>query len=144
MWLAESREWGFNTSWIALAAVVVGFLVTRLIEAMNAVDDEETASANRAGELDDLRDDEPPLPAQRAEEFDYDEDLAAVGSGADPWSTEQDRADPFGPSGAFDDLRAPARDDDLRAPARDDYGYDTPGQHGNRYDDADGRYGRFR
>ncbi|GAB3648233.1 hypothetical protein GCM10028833_13630 [Glycomyces tarimensis] len=133
MWLAESRGWDFDPSWIALAAVVAGFLVTRFVEAMNTPDEEEIASSSRAGAVDDLRDDEPVVPQQRSEEYEeYDEDLAAVGSGGDPWATTGSMprvgADPFGASGAFDDLRE----------SRPGDGYEAPG--GARYDDTERRF----
>ncbi|MEU6858087.1 hypothetical protein AB0B28_04300 [Glycomyces sp. NPDC046736] len=140
MWLAESRGWSFDPSWIALSAIVAGFLVTRLVEAMNTVDEEEVASTSRAGSLDDLREDDP-RPGdtgsfdrtgsfERTDSFErYDDDLADLGSGGDPWSTGSGAipkagaaADPFGASGVFDDLR--------------DNGY------GNRFGDGDRRHGR--
>jgi len=126
MWLAEGRGWGFDPSWIALSAIVAGFLVTRLVEAMNTVDDAEVASTSRAGSVDDLRDDDP-RPDRTGEFERYDEDLADLGSGgSDPWATNTGgiptttggipkagaAADPFGASGVFDDLRD----------ARDGYG----------------------
>ncbi|THV28004.1 hypothetical protein [Glycomyces paridis] len=128
MWLAQARGWSFDPSWIALSAIVAGFLVTRLVEAMNTVDEAEAASTSRAGSLADLREDDP-LPADRTDSFErYDDDLADLGSGGgDPWSTTggiPKTADPFGASGVFDDLRdnqggygtrfGPATDDDRR------------------------------
>ncbi|WP_035701541.1 hypothetical protein [Glycomyces tenuis] len=130
MWLAESRGWSFDAGWIGLGAIVAGFLVTRLVEAMNTPDEADVASSSRAGEVSDLREDEPAAPQERDELYEeYDEDLAAVGSGGDPWATTGSMprvgADPFGASGAFDDLRQTHPGD----------GYD-----GARYDDADRRY----
>ncbi|GAB3228687.1 hypothetical protein GCM10027447_21170 [Glycomyces halotolerans] len=135
MWLAEARGWNFDPGWIALGAIVLGFLVTRLVEAMNLPDEDELAFSNRAGEVDDLREDDP-IPAQRDGDYEqYDEDLAAVGSGGDPWATTGSMprvgGDPFGASGVFDDLRDPRADD---------YGYESHG--GARYDDGDRRFGR--
>ncbi|WP_026925386.1 hypothetical protein [Glycomyces arizonensis] len=132
IWLAESRGWSFDTGWVALGAIVAGFLVTRLVEAMNTPDEDDLASTSRAGDVTDLRDDDPVVPPEREEAYEeYDEDLAAVGSGGDPWATTGSMprvgADPFGASGAFDDLRESRGD-----------GYDAPG--GARYDDADRRY----
>ncbi|PRY59097.1 hypothetical protein [Glycomyces artemisiae] len=130
MWLAEARGWGFDPSWIALSAIVAGFLVTRLVEAMNQVDENEAASTSRAGSVDDLREDDPRDTGSYER---YDDDLADLGSGGESWSTStggirtnttggipKQPADPFGASGAFDDLR-------------DGYG--------NRFDN-DRRYGR--
>jgi hypothetical protein len=128
MWLAEGRGWGFNPSWIALGAIVAGFLITRLVEVMNTADDNEAASTRRAGTIADLREDDPP-PAERGRtdaasvnEFgEYDEDFAGLGSG-DPWTNtggirttgaipkQGAVADPFGASGVFDDLRDTPRD----------------------------------
>jgi hypothetical protein len=111
MWLAESRGWSFDPSWIALVAIVAGFLVTRLVEAMNTVDEAEAASTSRAGSVEDLREDDP-RPDRTGEYERYDEDLADLGSGGDPWATGTGglpkagaAADPFGASGVFDDLR---------------------------------------
>ncbi|MFC3492205.1 hypothetical protein [Glycomyces rhizosphaerae] len=120
MWLAEGRGWGFDPSWIALGAIVAGFLVTRLVEAMNTVDESERASTRRAGSLADLHDDDP-QPGERDRTEDYDEDFAGLGSG-DPWTDtggfrttggipkQGAGADPFGASGVFDDLRDAPRD----------------------------------
>ena len=136
--LAEARGWGFDPGWIALCAIVAGFLVTRLVEAMNTPDEEELASSSRAGEIDDLRERDPADPDRQDELLaEYDEDLAAVGSGRDPWATTtggipRAGADPFGASGVFDHLRETDR--------RDDYGHEPP--DGPRYDDADRRFGR--
>ncbi|GAA2301177.1 hypothetical protein GCM10009853_066980 [Glycomyces scopariae] len=114
MWLAEARGWSFDPSWIALGAIVAGFLVTRLVEAMNQVDEVEAASTSRAGSVDDLRDEDPRDTGSYER---YDEDLADLGSGGDPWTNTggirttggipkaAPAADPFGASGAFDDLR---------------------------------------
>ncbi|WP_100448754.1 ABC transporter permease [Glycomyces xiaoerkulensis] len=136
MWLSEARGWSFDPSWIALGAIIAGFLVTRLVESMNTPDEDELASTGRAGEVGDLREDEPPLPPQREGGYDdYDADFAAVGSGGDPWSAtgSMPRAgDPFGASGAFDDLRDPR--------LGGEYGYEAHG--GPRYDDGRGRFGR--
>jgi len=120
MWLAEGRGWGFNPSWIALAAIVAGFLITRLVEVMNTADENEAASTRRAGTLADLRDDDP--PAAEPDRTDaFDEDFAGLGSG-DPWTNtggirttgsipkQGAAADPFGASGVFDDLRDAPRD----------------------------------
>ncbi|WP_030161027.1 hypothetical protein [Glycomyces sp. NRRL B-16210] len=134
MWLAQARGWTFDPSWIALSAIVAGFLVTRLVEAMNTVDEEEAASTSRAGSLADLHEDDP-LPADRTDSYEqYDEDLADLGSGGDPWAVSggipqagTPAADPFGASGVFDDLR------------------DTQGGYGTRFGpatDNDRRYGR--
>jgi ribose/xylose/arabinose/galactoside ABC-type transport system permease subunit len=136
MWLAEGRGWGFNPSWIALGAIVAGFLITRLVEVMNTADENETASTRRAGNLADLREDDPPAAerdradAVSVNEFgEYDEDFAGLGTG-DPWTNtggirttgsipkQGAAADPFGASGVFDDLRDTPRD-----------GYGTP-RHG--------------
>ncbi|WP_112138307.1 hypothetical protein [Glycomyces dulcitolivorans] len=121
MWLAEARGWSFDPSWIALSAIVAGFLVTRLVEAMNQVDEAEAASTSRAGSVDDLRDEDPRdrSSGDTGQYERYDEDLADLGSGGDPWITNTGGirtgntggipkpapADPFGASGAFDDLR---------------------------------------
>nr|BFF23277.1 hypothetical protein GCM10025732_12420 [Glycomyces mayteni] len=117
MWLAQARGWSFDPSWIALSAIVAGFLVTRLVEAMNQVDENEAASASRAGSVDDLREEDPRDTGSYER---YDEDLADLGSGGESWSTgtggirtgagttggiPKQPADPFGASGAFDDLR---------------------------------------
>ncbi|GAA2144538.1 hypothetical protein [Glycomyces algeriensis] len=124
MWLAEGRGWSFDPSWIALGAIVAGFLVTRLVEVMNAADEVEAASTRRAGSIDDLREDDPPAERERTDAFDqYDEDFAGLGSGGDPWTTntgglrttgsipkQSATADPFGASGVFDDLRDAPRD----------------------------------
>jgi len=150
MWLSESRGWSFDPSWIALGAIVAGFLVTRLVEAMNTVDDAEAASTSRAGSVDDLREDDPRPDRtdsmRNTGEYErYDEDLADLGSGGDPWSTNTGgiptggisttggipkaaAVDPFGASGAFDDLRDSPRD-----------GYGT--RFGSA-SDTDRRYGR--
>lgn len=133
MWLTESRGWDFDAGWVGLGAIVAGFLVTRFVEAMNTPDENEIASSSRAGEVADLREDEPlaPQEPQDAVYEEYDEDLAAVGSGGDPWATTGAMprvTDPFGASGAFDGLRGPGPGD----------GYETQG--GARYDDADRRY----
>ncbi|MCH7229481.1 hypothetical protein L0U85_01185 [Glycomyces sp. L485] len=133
MWLAEARGWDLNPSWIALGAIIAGFLVTRLVEAMNDTDEAELASSSRAGAVDDLREDDPAVPDQPDGGYqEYDEDLAAVGSGGDPWSTtgSMPRAgdDPFGASGVFDDLREPNPRD----------GFESSG--GARYDDAERRF----
>lgn len=124
MWLAEGRGWSFDPSWIALVAIVAGFLVTRLVEVMNTADENETASTRRAGSVADLREDDPP-PAERERTEtldDFDEDFAGLGSGRDPWSNtggmrttggipkQGAAADPFGASGVFDDLRDSPRD----------------------------------
>lgn len=133
MWLAQARGWTFDPSWIALSAIVAGFLITRLVEAMNTVDEEEAASTSRAGSLADLHEDDPLPPDDRTDAYErYDEDLADLGSGGDPWSVSGaipqaggQGADPFGASGVFDDLRdthqggygtrfGPAPDDDRR------------------------------
>lgn len=148
-WLSEARGWSFDPGWIALSAIVVGFLVTRLVEAMNTPDESEFESTSRAGEVGDLRETEPlesetgqfttRPPRQGGDELfeEYDEDLAAVGNGRDPWATTTGgipRAgnDPFGASGVFDDLREPN--------PRPDHGYETQGGPG--YDGADPRFGR--
>lgn len=99
---------------------------------MNTPDEDDLASTSRAGDVADLRDDDPIVPPEREEAYEeYDEDLATVGSGGDPWATTGSMprvgADPFGASGAFDDLRGSRGD-----------GYDAPG--GARYDDADRRH----
>lgn len=120
MWLAEARGWSFDASWIALGAIVAGFLVTRLVEVMNTADDAEAASTRRAGTIADLREEEPPAPLERMDG--YDEDFAGLGAGgADPWTNtggirtgglpkQGATADPFGASGVFDDLRDAPRD----------------------------------
>lgn len=124
MWLAEARGWTFDPSWIALGAIVAGFLVTRLVEAMNTPDDAEAASTSRAGSIEDLREDEPrPVERDTGAYEQYDEDFAGLGSGGgDPWSNTGGfkttggipkagaAADPFGASGVFDDLRDASRD----------------------------------
>lgn len=120
-WLAASRGWDFDTGWIAVGAIGLGFVVTRLVEAMNTPDEDEIASSSRAGDLTDLREDDPAVPAERTDAYEeYDEDLAAVGSGGDPWATvgsaPHTGADPFGASGAFDDLREPRPADGHGAP----------------------------
>ncbi|HEU5127488.1 MAG TPA: hypothetical protein VFU12_05805 [Glycomyces sp.] len=132
-WLAASRGWDFEAGWIAVGAIVLGFIVTRLVEAMNTPDEDEIASADRAGNVTDLREDDPVVPAEREDAYqEYDEDLAAVGSGGDPWATTggvpRGGADPFGASGAFDDLRE----------TRPEGGYDMPG--GARHDEAERRF----
>ncbi|MFG3338809.1 hypothetical protein [Glycomyces sp. NPDC048151] len=124
MWLAEGRGWSFDPSWIALGAIVAGFLVTRLVEVMNVADETETASTRRAGSLADLREDDPPGDRERSDldaTGEYDEDFAGLGSG-DPWTNtggfrttggipkQTANADPFGASGVFDDLRDSPRD----------------------------------
>ncbi|HEX2144247.1 MAG TPA: hypothetical protein VHG10_07060 [Glycomyces sp.] len=123
-WLAEARGWGFDASWIALGAIVAGFLVTRLVEAMSTMDESEAVSTRRAGSLEGLHEDDP-RPKDRTEAYEeYDEDFAGLGSGGkDPWSTNTGgvtptgsipkagaAADPFGASGVFDDLRDSPRD----------------------------------
>lgn len=148
-WLSEARDWNFEPGWIALSAIVIGFLVTHLVEAMNTPDDSELESTSRAGEVGDLRETDP-VDAEQGqftarehrqggdEPFaEYDEDLAAVGNGRDPWATTtggfpRAGADPFGASGVFDNLREPN--------SRGDYGYEPQGGPG--YDDADRRFGR--
>jgi len=125
-WLAASRGWDFDTGWIAVGAIVLGFVVTRLVEAMNKPDEEEIASSSRAGDIADLREDDPVTPTEREDAYEeYDEDLAAVGSGGDPWattgSTPRAGADPFGASGAFDDLREPRPADGYGAPGGTPY-----------------------
>jgi hypothetical protein len=131
MWLAESRGWSFDPSWIALCAIVAGFLVTRLVEAMNQADENEAASTSRAGSVEDLRDEDPRDSRDTGQYERYDDDLAGLGAGGDPWLTNtggirttggfpKAPADPFGASGVFDDQR------------------DTPG---TRFD-TDRRYGR--
>jgi ribose/xylose/arabinose/galactoside ABC-type transport system permease subunit len=124
MWLAEARGWTFDPSWIALTAIVAGFLVTRLIEAMNTPDDAEAASTSRAGSIEDLREDDPrPVERDTGAYEQYDEDFAGLGSGSnDPWTNTGGfkttggipkagaAADPFGASGVFDDLRDAPRD----------------------------------
>jgi ribose/xylose/arabinose/galactoside ABC-type transport system permease subunit len=124
MWLAEGRGWSFDPSWIALGAIVAGFLVTRLVEVMNTADETEAASTRRAGSIDDLREDDPlPADRDRTGSFDeYDEDFAGLGSGTDPWTNsgairttggipkQSATVDPFGASGVFDDLRDAPRD----------------------------------
>ncbi|MQM27264.1 hypothetical protein [Glycomyces albidus] len=131
MWLAQSRGWSFDPSWIALSAIVAGFLVTRLVEAMNQVDEVEAASTSRAGSVEDLREEDPRASADTGQYERYDDDLADLGAGGDPWVANtggirttggipKAPADPFGASGVFDDLR------------------DTPG---TRFD-TDRRFGR--
>ena len=123
MWLAEARGWSFDPSWIALSAILSGFLVTRLVEAMNTPDDAETASTSRAGSIEGLREDDPrPADRDTGAYEQYDEDFAGLGSGGnDPWSNtggfpttggipKAGAADPFGASGVFDDLRDAPRD----------------------------------
>lgn len=135
VWLAESRGWGFDPSWIALSAIVAGFIVTRLVEAMNTPDEADAASSSRAGDIADLREDDPPVPGEREDVYEeYDEDLAAVGSGGDPWATTGSMPrvgdDPFGASGAFDDLRE----------AHPGEGYGAPGGAPSHYGEAERRY----
>jgi ribose/xylose/arabinose/galactoside ABC-type transport system permease subunit len=124
MWMAEARDWTFDPSWIALGAIVAGFLVTRLVEAMNTPDDVEVASTSRAGSIEDLREDDPRPTERDTGAFEqYDEDFAGLGSGGgDPWTNTGGftatggipkagaAADPFGASGVFDDLRDAPRD----------------------------------
>ncbi|MCC3762474.1 hypothetical protein K3N28_05250 [Glycomyces sp. TRM65418] len=135
MWLAEARGWTFDPSWIALSAIVAGFLVTRLVEAMNTVDDAEAASTSRAGSIEDLREDDPrPTDRDTGAYAPYDEDFAGLGAGGGDWKhtggitttggiPKAGAGDPFGASGVFDDLRDSSRD-----------GYGSP---------PDRRYGRL-
>jgi ribose/xylose/arabinose/galactoside ABC-type transport system permease subunit len=121
MWLAEARGWSFDASWIALTAIVAGFLVTRLVEVMNTPDAAERASTSRAGSIEDLREDDP-RPARDTGAYEqYDPDFAGLGSGGG-WSNTGGftttgglpkagaAADPFGASGVFDELRDAPRD----------------------------------
>lgn len=130
MWLAEARGWTFDPSWIALSAIVAGFLVTRLVEAMNTADDAEAASTNRAGSIEDLREDDPRPTDRDTDAYKpYDEDFAGLGAGGDPWTNTGGfttsggmpkagaAADPFGASGVFDDLRDTAPRDGYGSPA---------------------------
>jgi ribose/xylose/arabinose/galactoside ABC-type transport system permease subunit len=122
MWLAEARGWSFDPSWVALSAIVAGFLVTRLVEAMNTPDDAERASTSRAGSIEDLREDDPrPADRDTGAYEPYDPDFAGLGSGGG-WTNTGGftttgglpkagaAADPFGASGVFDDLREAPRD----------------------------------
>ncbi|WP_168801755.1 hypothetical protein [Glycomyces buryatensis] len=109
-WLAESRGWGFDAGWVALGAIIAGFLVTRLVEAMNTAEDAALPQSGKAGTVDDLREDESFDAGQDTGAYgEYDEDFANVGSGGDPWATTsgipKQGNDPFGASGVFDDLR---------------------------------------
>src|SRR5690606_41461955 len=86
----------------------------------------ECPSPSRAWAIADLREDGPVTPPEREGAYvEYAEDLAAVGSGGDPWaapgSTPRAGADPFGASGAFDDLREPRPADGYGAPGGTPY-----------------------
>ncbi|MFC4337161.1 hypothetical protein [Salininema proteolyticum] len=106
MWFAESRGW-FDPLWVALGAIVFGFIVSRFIETWNSAEEEEASQIERAGDVDDLKEDDTTvLPAPRSElgsGSGGDDDFAAMATGTNLFGDapgadtgSQKPVDPFG------------------------------------------------